>query len=103
MKMGRQFPPAGIRLQFIAEGIEAIDGASPRPARAQVNASGEFDAVTSYKFGDGLIPGKHRVVIDMAVDGKGKLLVPEEYTQITATPLVIDTADAPLDMRVPRP
>jgi len=49
------------------------------------------------------VPGKHKVSIIYATDAQGKLLIPEEYTDLTTTPLVIDTADSPLVIKVPRP
>ena len=38
-----------------------------------------FDCVTSYKYGDGLVPGKHKVVIQAADERDGKPVVPKEY------------------------
>jgi len=33
----------------------------------------------------------------------GELLVPKEYTSIATTPLVVNTDDAPLEIKVPKP
>lgn len=86
---------------FQSEGT--FEGTSrPRPAKASV-ANGSFSEVTSYKFGDGLVPGKHRVAIVYANDKSGKSLVPADYVDISKSPLVIDTADAPLAIKVPKP
>jgi len=100
---GSPIPSRSIRLQFAAQDAPTVEGAHPRPAVANVNEQGEFDCVTSYKYGDGLIPGTHKVAIEQAVDQKGQLLVPKEYTSIATTPLVIDTADAPFEIKVPKP
>jgi hypothetical protein len=100
---GTPIPLGSVRLQFAAQDAPAVEGAHPRPARANLNAQGEFDCVTSYKYGDGLIPGKHKVAIEQAADPKGKLLVPKEYTSLATTPLVIDTNDMPLELKVPTP
>lgn len=77
----------------------------PRPAKAPINISdGTFDHVTSYKYADGLVAGKHKVVV-VAKDEKGmpSLVVPEEYTKVATTPLVVDTAEAPFHIKVPKP
>ncbi len=100
---GTPLPSGGIRLQFAAQDAPQITNAHPRPAVANVSDKGEFDCVTSYKYGDGLIPGKHKVAIEQAADGKGQLLVPKDYTSIATTPIIVDTASTPFDIKVPRP
>jgi hypothetical protein len=100
---GTPIPASSIRLQFAAQEAPAIEGAQPRPGVANVDAQGEFPCVTSYKYGDGLIPGKHKVAIQQATAQDGKLLVPKEYTSIATTPLEIDTDEAPLHIKVPKP
>jgi hypothetical protein len=94
--------PAGCSLVFIAQDTAAVGNAYPRPGRATVDAEGKFDCVTSYKYGDGLVPGKHKVVIQTAAERDTKLVVPKEYASDN-TPLIIDTADAPLEIKVPKP
>jgi hypothetical protein len=89
-----------LRFQSLAP---PIGTAHPRPAMAEVKSDGTFDVVTSYKYGDGLVPGRHKVVIAYATDAAGRSLVPEEYTTVMATPLEIDTADSPLEIKVPKP
>lgn len=93
--------PGTVRLRFAAEDAPPVGAAVPRPALANVNSRGEFTEVTSYKYGDGLIPGKHRVAIE-ATDQAGKSLVPKEFASTITTPLVIHTDDSPLDIKVPR-
>lgn len=100
---GTPIPSGSLRLQFAAQDAPAVEGAHPRPAIANVNAQGEFDCVTSYKYGDGLIRGKHKVAIEQAADSKGKPLVPKEYTSMASTPLLVDTDTLPFDIRVPKP
>src|SRR5262249_19886111 len=95
---GTPIPARNIRLQFAAQDAPRVEGAHPRPAIANVNEQGEFDCVTSYKYCDGLIRGKHKVAIEQATDSKGQYLVPKEYTSIVTTQLIVDTADSPLDI-----
>lgn len=100
---GSPIPASGMVLQFIAEDVAAVDGMHPRPATASVDAQGEFKDVTSHKYADGLVPGKHKVALIYATDAKGKSLVPIEYTHAGTTPLVVDTATLPMVIKVPRP
>jgi hypothetical protein len=100
---GDPIPSGGIRLHFAAQDALSVEGAYPRRANANVNDKGEFDCVTSYKYGDGLIPGRHKVAVQDATGPDGKLLVPPEFTSIATTPLVVHTDDAPLEIKVPKP
>ena len=100
---GTPIPTNGIRLQFSAQDAPSVEGAHPRPAVANVDADGKFDSVTSYKYGDGLIPGRHKVAIQQATGQKDQLLVPKPYTSIATTPLVVNTVDAPFNIKVPKP
>ena len=95
---GTPFPADGIQLRFDAQDAPKVENAFPRPGLARLNAQGEFDSVTSYKYGDGLIPGKHKVAIEA-----GPTVVAKEYSSIATTPLVVDTNDAPFDIKVPKP
>ena len=67
-------------------------------------SNGTFDVVTSYKYADGLIRGKHRVLV-AATGGGGdsKSLVPEEYLDSGRTPLLVDTAESPFRLVVRKP
>jgi hypothetical protein len=89
---------AGIRLQFKSLDQNAIEAAHPRPALTTLDAEGRFENVTSYKYGDGLVPGKHQVAI---LDADN--LVPQEYTNVNSSPLIVDTASLPLEIKVPKP
>ena len=77
--------------------------AYPKPAEAIVDQNGNFDCATSYKYGDGLIPGTHKVAIYYATDAQGKLLIPKEYSHAGTSPLVISTDTLPLAIKVPKP
>jgi hypothetical protein len=94
-------PLRNVRLLFAAQEAPTVEGAHPRPAVANVNDQGDFDCVTSYKYGDGLIPGKHKVAIDAG--GPDNPTVSKEYQSIATTPLMVDTATLPLEIKVPKP
>jgi len=95
-------PVTAGKVHFVSD-APAKDGMHPRTATAYINSDGTFDSVTSYKPGDGLIPGKHKVAIMFATDLNGKSLVPKKYESMVTSPLVIDTADAPLLIKIPKP
>ncbi len=100
---GTPIPVGGIELKFIAQNVSAPVGAKPRPAIAHLDSQGKFALVTSHKYGDGLIPGKHKVAITKAFDKDKKPLVPEEYLRVRTTPLIIDTSNLPIEIKVPKP
>jgi hypothetical protein len=100
---GSPIPVQDLRLRFAALEAPKVENAVPRPAFARVDASGQFASVTSYKPDDGLIPGKHKVALEVGGAPGTTIPVPKEYQSISTTPLVVDTADSPFDIKVPRP
>jgi hypothetical protein len=100
---GTKIPLASMRLLFLPLDAPEVAGAHPRRAMANVTADGVFDCVTSYKYGDGLIPGKHKVVIEASSVQNGQPVLPIACLSMTTTPLVVDTADVPLVIKVPKP
>jgi hypothetical protein len=100
---GTTIPSGGFRLLFSALDAPPVEGAHPRPGVAEVDGKGEFECVTSYKYGDGLVPGRHKVAFQEVKDKQGRLLVPKEFTNVSTTPLTVDTKDAPFDIKVPKP
>ncbi len=80
----RKYPPAGI---------------------AEVNvATGEFSSVTSHLPGDGILRGKHKVMLE--TPGNEPLpenLVPPEYFDFARTPLEVDTANWSGELKVRKP
>jgi hypothetical protein len=100
---GTPLPSGGFVIKFFALDAPQVAGASPRLGQADVGPDGSFSSATSYKHGDGLIPGKHRVSFLYANDKGGKSLVPLEYTVPKESPLIVDTASLPLEIKVPKP
>ena len=77
----------------------------PRPGIASVDPkTGAFQAATSYKPGDGLVEGLHKVLV--SGDNRRPLpedVVPREYTDFKTTPLQVDTEDGQFLIKVRRP
>ena len=85
------YPEGGIRPQGEARNSKT----SRRVGRATLNvADGTFDSVTSFRYGDGIVPGKHKVV----VEAPG--MIPREYASAATTPLVVDTEDSPFTLLI---
>lgn len=100
---GTLIPASGLRLLFSAQDAPPVEGAHPRPGVAEVNDKGEFACVTSYKYCDGLVPGRHKVAVQQIKGKDGRQLVPNECTSIATTPLMVDTSQLPFDIKVPKP
>ena len=100
---GTPLPANNLKLRFVAQDPPIVSGAHPRAAFAVVDAEGKFDCVTSYKYGDGLIPGRHRVSVEREGLPSEKIPVSLEYMASSTTPIEVDTADAPFEIKVPRP
>ncbi len=107
---GTPIPAPHLKLTF----IPVNPPPSPDPkmaapkAKADVhNADGTIpaDEITSHMFGDGLLPGKHKVQIipfddkDQPIPG----LVPQEYRDAKTTPVEVDTASGELIIKVKKP
>jgi len=100
---GSLIPAQQIMLTFDPMAAPVDSKTHPRTGTGYVNtASGTIEPVTTYKYGDGVTTGKHKVLV-IATDAGGKLLVPKEYTSAHTTPLVVDTSEIPLDIKVPKP
>jgi hypothetical protein len=89
-----------LKFEPLAESLDAKT--HPRKSYSQVNvADGTFDTATTHKYGDGVVAGRHKVlVISMTSDGKLTPLVAKEYSNPSTTPVEIDTDQQPLEIRV---
>jgi hypothetical protein len=101
---GTPISPSGFTIYFSPQ-VAAINADThPRVAKAMVDANGNFAEATSHKFGDGLIPAKHKVFFDLKPTKGAKPLVAAAYTDVETTPLEVDsTASDFLEIKVPRP
>jgi hypothetical protein len=103
---GSPIPVASMKLYFASQQPPADAKTFPRQGSVGVNvADGTFDNVTTYKYADGLIAGRHKVVV-AAYDADSRDLspkVPGEYATASTTPIEIDTANVPLQIRIRKP
>lgn len=102
---GTAIPVGGLKLYFVPQ-TPPIDGKIfPRQGIAVVGSDGTFDTATTYKYGDGVIPGKHKVAaVAYAQDGRRLSPdIPAIYTKASSTPLEIDTGDSPLHIKIRKP
>ena len=90
---GSIIPANDMKLSFRSENAPT-GNKFPRPGWALVDGkTGEFGCPTSHTPFDGLVRGKHKVLITVA-SGQGALpanLVPPEYADPAKTPLEVDT------------
>lgn len=100
---GSLIPAKSLTLWFHPIEVNATGANHPIGGTALVDENGEFECVTSHKNCDGLIRGKHKVAIEGAKDGQGKPLVPVAFLELSDTPMVVNTDDVPLNIKVPRP
>ncbi len=85
-----------VRLIFIPQDFKQPDEKTfPPKGNADVSSDGTFDTITSHKPGDGLLPGKHKVLV-LTQDKMGMPLqniVPPAYSDPAKTPVLVDTAN----------
>ncbi|MEO0530549.1 MAG: hypothetical protein AAF266_08220 [Planctomycetota bacterium] len=111
---GSPIPSDAIIVTFAPQ-AEAIDEQfHPRSGMAYADAQGNFDTVTSYKYGDGIVKGRHKVLVSIrggapSVTDKrtgkkvSRPLIPEIYTSLATTPIEVHTDDAPFDLKIAKP
>ena len=103
---GTLIPAEGnyVRLTFYPQTPPLDPRTHPRPGIAEVNLQdGTFSIATTRRWGDGLTSGKHKVVVStdvLQVVPKG---VPPEYNDPDRTPLVVDTANQPFELKIRKP
>lgn len=102
---GSPIPSDGFKLKFVPQASSPDGKNFPRVATAEVGSDGTFDAATTYKYEDGLVPCEQVVYFQIggAMNGKSPL-VPPEYQSSKTSPLTIDVANnRRLEIRVPKP
>lgn len=94
-----------IMVKFSPQAAPVDPKTHPRPAIASVDVSdGTFAFATTHKHADGIVAGKHKVlVIAYGKNGKGTDVVPKAYEHPTTTPVELDAGDSPFEIRVQKP
>ena len=98
-------PADFIRITFVSQAPPVDPKTHPRPGQAEVNvADGTFNTVTTHKYGDGAVRGRHKVLIE-SLDARQNrtAAVSSEYSDRERTPIEVDTADAPFHFKVRKP
>lgn len=91
----------GLRIIF-APTTPPINGEIyPPRGTAYPDENGNFASVSTSRPG-GMVRGEQKVAI-LYQDADSKRFVPKEYTSPKTTPLVVNTDDAPFEIKVPRP
>ncbi len=91
---GSFIPGGGLQLTFVSQEAAASGNSEIKPGIASADGDGIFDFVTTHKYADGILPGKHKVYISAEAGSKPR--VPKEYLSEQTTPIIIDTASLPL-------
>ena len=99
---GERIPADMIMIRFDSLEAPLDPKTHPRPGMATTAADGTFDVVTTSKYADGIIRGKHKVQL-AATDAKGTNLIPPQYGDFETTPIEVDSSESPFDFKVPRP
>ena len=100
---GSLIPAEGLVVRFEPLAEPVNDRTHPRAGVAHVNpADGSFGFATTYHYGDGIIFGKHRVLV-MATGFTTGELIPGEYSNPRKTPVSVDTSQQPFEIRIRKP
>ena len=102
---GSLIPAESIMLKFAPQAAPIDAKTHPRKGIAQVNVSdGTFQFATTHKHADGVVAGKHKVLVTAySKDGKSDEVIPKEYGHPATTPLEIDASESPLELKVRKP
>jgi hypothetical protein len=102
---GSLIPAKRLVVTFIPAETVSENKKFARPGLATVDdTTGEFRSATTRKPNDGIVFGRHRVVL--SVSDREPLpddVVPAVYKDQTKSPLEVDTRKQPFDIRIARP
>lgn len=101
---GSTIPVDSLTVTFLSETPPVDAKTYPRPGMATVDkTTGEFKAITTHKAHDGVVRGKHKVVLGTPKGAPPPSIVPPEYCDASKTPLEVDTAKQPFELKVRKP
>ncbi len=86
---GRRLDPEETIVRFIPQKIAPIDGQHPRTGEAHLTDDGRLAKVTTYKPGDGLIVGRHKVVLESYLSD-GTQMFDARYADSRRTPWEVE-------------
>ena len=97
-------PIPNVFVQFVPETPPLDAKTVPRPGVASITDDGTIELVTTYNFGDGVVVGKHKVIVySKTPNGQRTKDVDPKYGTASTTPLIVDTADSPFHIKVEKP
>lgn len=101
---GSPIPFDGIVLTFISQTPPKDPKTYPKPGMTVVDKdTGAFSSINTRKSGDGLTCGKHKVLVTGLTNPIPASIVPPEYADYNRTPLLVDTANQPFELKVRKP
>ena len=96
--------PGEVHVTFVPQTDPLDPKTYPKNGYTRADAQGNFSAFTSYRDGDGVVQGKHKVlIVTRDPIGRATDTIPQEYWGAQTTPLEVDTADSPFDLKVRKP
>lgn len=97
---GEPIPADTLTIRFVPLADPRDSKTHPRPGTTLAGSDGTFNRVTTHKANDGIVRGRHKVLIRAAPNDD---VVPRKYLRAEETPLEVDTADSPFHLKVERP
>jgi hypothetical protein len=102
---GTPIPGHRVVVQFLPQ-VQAINPKQyPRPGRAEVKPDGTFSEVTTWKYADGVIPGRQKVLVE-SLDERQRpngAVDPQFATAETTLTADVVAGAGPLEIKVPKP
>lgn len=96
-------PIPGVYVQFVPQTPALDPKTHPRPGVAEIADDGTIEDVTTYEYGDGIVPGEHKVIVKPGKSKEQRNSVSPKYNNVRTTPLTVNTADIPFDIKIEKP
>jgi hypothetical protein len=105
---GSLIPSQAILIRFEPLTPPLSERVHPKAGMAKVDpVDGTFRDVTTFKFGDGIVRGRHKVLLSersaTVAEDDPKALIPSEYRNPQSTPLEVDSQESPFEFKIPKP
>ena len=102
---GSVIPADRIELRFISQEPPVDSKTYPKPGLVDVNVTdGTFSDVSTYRYGDGIIKGKHKIAA-MSLDAKNMptTSIPLEFNSPDTSTLEVDSSESTFKLVIPKP